>query len=75
MVDGDRSAPSVTYILTDEATGEETAYHKVLAGREEGERQAQVAGLAIEGWRQERPNVWYLLPDRRWSIMARTGRQ
>jgi hypothetical protein len=64
----EQSRISVTYTLADEETGESHNYGKAMAAREEGQRLATEAGLPIEGWRQEQPNVWTLLPGRRWTI-------
>jgi len=67
----ERQAFKGSYLLCDEADGRERQYSKVMLAREAGQEWAEQAGLNWEGWRQERPNVWFLLPDKRFSIMVK----
>lgn len=43
----------------------------MMAARAAGEEAAQAAGLVSEGWRQEHPRLWVLLPHRRYSVEMR----
>ncbi len=46
----------------------ETPYPTILAAKTAGEERASAVGLVSDGWRQEAPRVWVLLPHRRYCV-------
>ena len=62
---------TVEYVLREDGA-EDTTFQRFQEAIIAGFGRSAFAGYLWEGWRrQEEPNVWYLLPDRRYSIEVR----
>lgn len=58
------------YVLHEEGVPD-VRFGSWMAARAAGEQRAMAAGLVVEGWRQEAPTLWGLLPDRRYTVEMR----
>jgi hypothetical protein len=62
---------TVDYVLSEEGV-KDVIFQRMSEARLEAEARALSGNHPMEGWRQEEPNVWFLLPGKRFRIELRS---